>query len=423
MNESATTMAIEDDCHERMLRGLRLVGAISGSLLPEDVAQATMDVLKDQADTCAGAMYLTEGRGSIREASRSLRPLAHWGMEMAEVDALALDEGLVAIVCGQAQARTDPRDRFVTLPSHAVPRYWALPLGVQPIPSGILLVRFATSDPGLAALTSHETLANLAGMSLDRACLFVSLKDAYARLTSVQNRLTEGEKQAAVGRMAAELVHEIGTPLNIIRGRAEMLMSVTEREPLEQGLHTIIEQIDRISRLLRQVLEIGRKQGNTRELVALRPLLDEVADLVFFRLQQTDIDLDIQVPPDLPPVPAGIPPLQQVFINLLTNAIDAILADPDHMGAKGRGRITIVARLPEDSPYLEVRFVDNGQGIRTEHLDRLYEPFFTTKPAGDGSGLGLPVVHRILSELGGHIEVQSEWTRGTAFIVRLATRR
>ncbi len=123
MNESATTMAIEDDCHERMLRGLRLVGAISGSLLPEDVAQATMDVLKDQADTCAGAMYLTEGRGSIREASRSLRPLAHWGMEMAEVDALALDEGLVAIVCGQAQARTDPRDRFVTLPSHAVPRY------------------------------------------------------------------------------------------------------------------------------------------------------------------------------------------------------------------------------------------------------------------------------------------------------------
>jgi len=265
-------------------------------------------------------------------------------------------------------------------------------------------------------------ISNWAGLALERAMLYRRLEVAYQEVKNAQRRVVQAEKLSAVGRLAAGLAHEVGTPLNIISGRAEYLLRDAGGVPkLEQGLKVIVQQIERISRLIGQILDFSREYGPVRDVVDLGAVLSAVSPLLETRLGKADTDIEVFLPPRLPKVVANFNQMQQVFINLMMNSIDAVLADPEHLGTKGRGRVTVGAEDVPRAHKVRVTVEDNGQGIREEHLDKVFDPFFSTKPVGSGTGLGLAVVYGIVTEHGGTIEVESRWGLGTAVRFTLPT--
>jgi signal transduction histidine kinase len=222
-------------------------------------------------------------------------------------------------------------------------------------------------------------------------------------LNLLEHRLVRAEKLATVGVLSAGLAHELGTPLAIIRGRAEIL---EERTQLPE-IKTILEQSDHISNTLRQVLDFSREQS-----VAVRPTdilatARTVAGLLDFRLRAKHLHLRIDPPDGSLLVAADPDQLQQVLVNLVMNACDAC--------ATG-GRITVRAAL-DASACVRLEVTDNGCGIPADKLEAVFDPFFTTKPKGEGTGLGLPVAASIVRNHHGQISISSGEGSGTTVTV------
>jgi two-component system NtrC family sensor kinase len=225
------------------------------------------------------------------------------------------------------------------------------------------------------------------------------LKEGERKL-ELERQLRHSDRLAAIGTLASGLAHEIGTPLNVIRGRAEYLMKGrSDPARVSAGLAVIVSQIDRISRIVRMLLDFGGRRERVtvvrdlRDIVhATHNLLETEADLahVAFELDLGSTPLMVRCNPDQ---------LQQVFVNLAVNAIDAM---------RGRGgRLRVSARAEPGGNQVSLVFDDNGPGIRAEHRERVFDPFFTTKEPGKGTGIGLTVSQAIIKEHGGSIEVQS----------------
>jgi two-component system, NtrC family, sensor kinase len=210
----------------------------------------------------------------------------------------------------------------------------------------------------------------------------------------------------------------------VIGGRAaSLLRHRADDESTERGLRIIAGQIERISRIVRGVLDFAR----TRELriapMSLERTLGAVIELIAERLEARHIAIETVIPHDLPAYSADADQLQQVFLNLALNAADAM---------PGGGCLRIVAGLgqrahpehgPGSRPCLAVTFEDTGGGIAPEHLERVFEPFFTTKEVGGGTGLGLAISWGIVREHGGWIDVASELNKGSTFTVYLPMTR
>ncbi|NMO15023.1 PAS domain-containing protein [Pyxidicoccus fallax] len=244
-------------------------------------------------------------------------------------------------------------------------------------------------------------------------CTLLVVED-LSDVRALEGQLLRAEKLATVGVLAAGIAHEIGTPLGIIRGRAEYVRGKLGPEhPQGPGLDSIIEQIDRVSRTLRQLLDFSRFQPAEARAVALAPLVHGVRELLSVEAERRHVRLQVDVAPRLPPVAADPDQLQQVLVNLVLNAYDACargghvrlgvdLAGGDTPGAWGLVRMTVE---------------DDGCGIAPKHLHQIFDPFFTTKKRGQGTGLGLAMVAHIVRNHGGRIELDSAPERGTRFTV------
>jgi len=211
----------------------------------------------------------------------------------------------------------------------------------------------------------------------------------------MEARLRDNEHLASLGRLAAGLAHEIGTPLNVIGGRAEALLrrltgrAPSEREPAERNLRVIVSQIDRIARIVRGMLDFARVRAAPRSSPTnLHALLGTVRDLLESRLQEAGISVEAMVPEDLPPVAADADRLHQVFLNIAMNAVDAMPSG----GVLRVSGSSLLRSHPEEGgdarPFLALKFEDTGEGIRPEDLGRVLEPFFTTKEVGRAPGWG-----------------------------------
>jgi len=210
----------------------------------------------------------------------------------------------------------------------------------------------------------------------------------------------------------AGLAHEIGTPMGVIRGHAEALESAVQGERAQWRLRTILDQIDRISSIIRSLLNIARPREAIYLPVAPAEILDSALAFLSERLGRRGILVE-RAYAQVPTVEGDRDKLQQLFLNLFLNACDA-------MPEGGRLRVSIE---PMGAERIAIRVADDGVGIPPQDLENLFTPFFTTKPAGRGSGLGLVVAHGIVSDHRGRIEVQSEVGRGTEFRIELPVRR
>ena len=225
-----------------------------------------------------------------------------------------------------------------------------------------------------------------------------------AELRRTTQRAQAAEELASIATLVAGLAHEIGTPMGVIQGHAKMLESAISDDNARWRLRTIQEQIGRISKIIQTLLNMARPGRSRRMPIVLEPLLDTTLMFLSEKLAQRKIGLKRRYEP-VPSVSGDRERLQQLFLNLFLNAADAM---PDG------GELCVCVEMSEDNE-IAVRIADTGTGVPESDLPRLFEPFFTTKEMGEGNGLGLMVAKGIITDHGGHIEVNSREGEGTEF--------
>jgi signal transduction histidine kinase len=233
------------------------------------------------------------------------------------------------------------------------------------------------------------------------------LEDANLELFEMQRQLTQLERLAAAGQLAAQFAHEVGTPLNLISGHVQLLRARANDERVIKRLDIIGGQIERITNIVRSMLDSTRKPKPHLELIDINSLLARILDATQPTLSARGVELQITMAKGPLCVHADADQLQQVFINLINNSLDAM--------PEGGVLHTSAARLDE---WVVIEISDSGEGIRGDQLDLIFDPLFTTKH-GRGTGLGLTIVKQIISEHGGAVEAESEPGHGTLFKIKL----
>jgi signal transduction histidine kinase len=233
-------------------------------------------------------------------------------------------------------------------------------------------------------------------------------------LFDLQRRLTHAERLAVSGRIMAEVAHEVGTPLHSVAGHLELLRKDLPPEVLagdvEHRLAVIEAQVARVIEIIARLLALTRHPGADVSPVDLNALVREMLDVVRPGVAAAGLTLEAATAADLPRVLGTGDALRQVILNLLTNAVDA---------TPSGGRVSVATRLVEGSGEIELVVGDTGRGIPLADHARIFEPFFSTKPTGRGTGLGLFITAQIVREHRGRIEVTSAEGQGSVFRVRL----
>ncbi|MGD8623736.1 MAG: GAF domain-containing protein [Anaerolineae bacterium] len=292
---------------------------------------------------------------------------------------------------------------------------WLRSYAAAPIHNRDRVVGFLTVDsasPGFytaAHAESLETFAVHAGLALQNAWLYRDLQDRMVDLHEAQSQLVQSAKMAAVGQLAAGVAHELNNPLTSVLGFAELLMwQANPGDPDWEDLNAIAEEARRARNIVRSLLDFARQSESSPEPSDVNELLAQTLALLRRQLANEDVKLVEQYASDLPSLMLSINGIKQIFLNLVSNALQAM--------PRG-GTLTVTTELLGDE--VAVRIADTGTGIPEEKLPHIFEPFFTTKPVGQGTGLGLSVSLGIAQDHGGRITVQSRVGEGTVFTVWL----
>ena len=233
----------------------------------------------------------------------------------------------------------------------------------------------------------------------------------------MNKQVIETGKLATVGELAAGVAHEINNPVAIMVEEAGWIQDLfeegIEREGHVEEVHRALRQIEnqgrRCKEITHKLLSFARRSDSQVQTVDLRELMGEVVDLLSKKSHFANVEMRVNLQPDLPAIQASVTELQQVFMNILHNALDAM--------EKTGGEILINSDLEDGELILS--FEDTGPGIPASILGRLFDPFFTTKPVGKGTGLGLSICYGIIQRMGGRIDVESQVGSGTTFHVVL----
>jgi len=242
--------------------------------------------------------------------------------------------------------------------------------------------------------------------------LAIAINRMIHELSIKQEQLVQSRKMAAVGTLTSGIAHELNNPLNNISISTEaMLMDTGDytEEQKKKMLNDIFTQVERASSTVRNLLDFTRAEQFRMELIAVRKLIDSSLRLVANEKAINRITTEIDIPGTLPKIKGDFRNLQQVFLNLFLNSIQAM---PD-------GGVVRVSAREDDDGYIRVDVSDTGCGIEEEVMDKIFDPFFTTKEVGQGTGLGLSVSYGIVQRIGGRIEVESEVGKGTTFSIFL----
>jgi two-component system NtrC family sensor kinase len=245
------------------------------------------------------------------------------------------------------------------------------------------------------------------------------IKNRDMEADQLGRQLMEAGKMASLGELSAGVAHEINNPLAIILTERQILLDLVGqttnldeefKKELTESLNQMDVQINRCKRITHNLLRFSRRTRSVIEKIDLNSFLEEVVDLMEREARSSGIKFQTDLDENLKPVLTDPSQLQQVFLNLITNAIDA------HDG-KPYGTIRVATRADDEHRKVFIHFADTGSGIPKEILNKIFDPFFTTKAVGKGTGLGLSICYSIMQRLGGSISVKSKVGQGTEFIL------
>jgi signal transduction histidine kinase len=389
---------------------MHITGAERGFLLLSDnspaasrypiVAGLRLRVVRGRADAKAQSGHGISG------------PIVRRALETGEVISTLRSRGQA--LSPPAPARPDedthPVQTIVCLPLRS-PRAGADGAGGFPRAIGVLYVDNSGSAQPFSedALRAAEALARHAALAIENAQLFEREQHTIEELQKAQKQLLQSEKLATIGQMAAGIAHELNTPLTYIMGNIELLelqeLSAAQREMLS----SIARGSERIRTLAQRLLAFSRPAREEMAPLSVNDVVERTLELCQYQIASGRVLLAKQLAPDLPRVLGVSNQLEMALINLVVNAVHA-------MGEKG-GTLSVATRRRGDD--VEISVADEGPGIPEKVRSSLFEPFVTTKPEGKGTGLGLSTVLMVVERHNGHVDFDSEETRGTTFRITL----
>jgi PAS domain S-box-containing protein len=264
---------------------------------------------------------------------------------------------------------------------------------------------FSAADINLLIAVGSQ-IAN----AIDRSSLYEETRQAYENLRRTQEQLLHSEKMAAVGQLISGVAHELNNPLTAILGYSQLLTASPEVGP--QGIEytdKLYKQAQRTHRIVQNLLSFARQHKPERAPVQLNQILEDTLALRDYDLRMKNIRVHLQLAANLPVTAADPHQLQQVFLNLVNNAVDAMMENSNE------GELWVRTGVQNDR--LTVEFADSGPGV--QEPSRVFDPFYTTKPVGKGTGLGLSICYGIVTEHGGTIRVRNVEPRGASFTIEL----
>jgi signal transduction histidine kinase len=250
-----------------------------------------------------------------------------------------------------------------------------------------------------------STLANQTAIAIENARLYEDLKRS-------KSYIRRADRLASLGTLTAGLAHEIRNPLVAIKTLTQLLPERLEDDEFRgEFLKIAAGEVDRISSLVEELLDFARPSDPKLEFEDINTILDGMILLVSTETKKKRVNILRSYASDLPPVQIDREQIKQVFLNVLLNAVQATSAN---------GKITVKTHSfikPGGEPYIQIEFTDTGCGIASEHIEEIFNPFFTTKSTG--SGLGLSISHQIIQDHRGYIDVQSQLDKGSSFFINL----
>jgi two-component system NtrC family sensor kinase len=241
------------------------------------------------------------------------------------------------------------------------------------------------------------------------------VEERTKELTEMQSHLIQSEKLASLGKLAAGIAHEINNPLGGILIYSHLLLEETNKNsPHYENLKKIVKETSRCKDIVKGLLEFARPKEPETSQVDINDIVESSLAIMERQALFQNIKIKKSYAPDMPRIVADSAQLQQVFMNIILNAAEAM---------DGNGILTLSTALDGDKTHMEVKFSDTGHGIKEEDKRRLFEPFFSTKEVGKGTGLGLAISYSIIQKHNGTIEVESEVGKGSVFTVRLPVTR
>ncbi|MBI3306896.1 MAG: GAF domain-containing protein [Candidatus Omnitrophica bacterium] len=291
---------------------------------------------------------------------------------------------------------------------------WLIPLFVQDELTGI--IAFASQRPEAVFDESDfqffREFAHKVAKCARNALSVLDLKMANEELQDVQSQLLQNTKLAAIEQLATGLAHEIHNPLTIISGKAQVLLLQKDRkaidERVEEVLKTIVKQTKRAADITRKLLMFSQGSGAPKEPLSLEQVLNDTIALVSYQTSLEGIEITRGIGSSIPLFYANVHELREVFLNLILNAVQSVGT---------QGKIHIDLQYLAADQLIEIRISDTGPGILPEHIDKLFNPFFTTRH--ESVGLGLFVTKQIVHRYGGAIRAESHTGKGTLFLIQL----
>jgi two-component system NtrC family sensor kinase len=263
---------------------------------------------------------------------------------------------------------------------------------------------YSSNDENLLVAISRQLAT-----TVEKVLLYEETCRAYEDLRKTQEQLLQSEKMSAIGQLISGVAHELNNPLTAILGYAQLLQGARLDDRSSEYVTKLFKQAQRTHRVVQNLLSFARQHKPQKENVDLRKVLEETLTLSEYDLKVNNVALEREIPKDLPPVVADPHQLEQVFLNVINNALDAM--------EDGRGRASLKVRVSHRDSFVCVEFDDNGPGIKEP--GKIFDPFYTTKSLGKGTGLGLSICYGIVKEHLGEIVARNRPEGGATIEVRL----
>ncbi|MFO7554415.1 MAG: ATP-binding protein [Desulfobacterales bacterium] len=398
---------------------------ISSSLNIDEILSSTIDKILDVSGLESVSIFLLNNGGEV------LNLVAHKGLSANFTDNLLLKSrkpgnGFLGRTLLEGEARTvditmqsvDPDVDLYIKEGFQSAVY--IPLTSKGTPIGVMCVSSLNPNTFLTEIVEFLTvIGNHIGVAVDNANIHKNIKEAYRDLKEVQEQIVWTEKLASLGKLAATIAHEINNPLAGVLNYIRLIIKQLSRnrfshekiEDISRYLAIMESETARCGEIVKDLLAFARRTKITMESNRIEDIVNKTLNLISHELEMKELQLKKNIAPNLPKIKCDFKQIQQVLLNLVYNASEAM---------QSGGTLTITANRADGAePLLEIAISDTGCGISKKDMEKIFEPFFTTKEEGKGVGLGLSVVYGIIARHNGTISVESEPGKGSTFTVRL----